>query len=513
MNILTSRLRHSRNSRVHATNSSDNSSESALKKLAPLIPGLVVGLLTLALACQALALPRNDVNGDGYSDPTLIAIGDGGALNWTSVSGPTATQIKQQSGFGKVGDNITLAPWYTPGAANYGVVTLRSSKIVWRALTAEGQISERQFGKSGDTALSGADFDDNGIADAALITSKSTGLTWTISRNLFKPSTQTIRVRIRGRWVNQKLPNIVNIRFGSSGETPFFADPAGKGDWLGIVRAGDRSISYFQPFKRRTRNFKLNGFAAGELGALPLKQSGVPDKLLFPIRGAESTTFYLTSFTGSLISQFSIAATGDILVGNFTDNSRPQVAVQSTDGNFIVYTPETNTTNSVAYGAGIAVDSININLMSTVPPTPTPTGRSRNYVNNPAPSGANLASICTTINPMNRTVLYKPGSGGTADSRTGKPAFLWYDCGDQGVRNLWALASNGSVVAKFVLYSPAVCPLVRFYSGYGSGSGYSGGELMSRAQQASGSPFLYFYTQNGNCWGPVRNANGRSGGR
>ncbi|NDC39493.1 MAG: hypothetical protein EBZ48_15885, partial [Proteobacteria bacterium] len=125
--------------------------------------------MTIAQSSQTFAAPRNDFNADGFSDPTLISIASDGSLNWTSVSGPTAEVLKQQSSFGKVGDNITLAPWYTPGTANYSLVTVRSSKIIWRALNADGQIIERSFGSDGDTVLSGADFDGNGVADAAVI--------------------------------------------------------------------------------------------------------------------------------------------------------------------------------------------------------------------------------------------------------------------------------------------------------------------------------------------------------
>ena len=114
---------------------------------------------------------------------------------------------------------------------------------------------------------------------------------------------------------------------------------------------------------------------------------------------------------------------------------------------------------------------------------------------------------------MDRSVLYKPGSGGTSDARTGKPAFLWYDSNDQRVNNLYVLASNGEQIAIFGRYTPSPCPLVRFYSGYSPGTGLSGSQLMEKAKAASGSQNLYFYTKDGNCWGPVLNANGRSGGR
>jgi hypothetical protein len=474
--------------------------------------GLRIALL-LAVSVSVLsistshAVPRNDHDGDGYSDPTLISIQSGGALDWNTLSGSNLQPLLQVPSFGAVGDNITLAPWLSKTQALYGVVTLRSGKIVWRVRRADGQVSERAFGSSGDTAVSGADFDGNGIADAATISRSGSKLSWTIKRNLFKPSSATIRVWSGGRWVRRTLPSTATLRFGNSSDLVFYADPDGKGDWMGVIQNGDKLV-YRNVYTGRVRRFSLVGFGAGSLGAMPLKQTGAPDLLVFPIRSGGVTNIYVTTFGGSLVAQTQISSTGDIILGNFTSTNNPQIAVQGSEGNYFVFTPATGETVNIQLGTGIPVDAININKI--LPPGET----SREYVENPPPVGSSLESICTTITKMNRDVLYKPGSGGTNDSRTGKPAFLWYDCTtqDPGVRYLHVLASNGAVVGKFELY-PVICPLVRFYTGYGSGSMDSGSSLMAKAIAASGSKKLYFYTQNGNCWGPVNNANGRSGGR
>jgi hypothetical protein len=115
---------------------------------------------------------------------------------------------------------------------------------------------------------------------------------------------------------------------------------------------------------------------------------------------------------------------------------------------------------------------------------------------------------------MNSCVLYKNGSGGTADSRTGHPAFLWYNPGDNPhVPKLDVLASNGQKIGQFGFYAVSPYPLVRFYSGYAPGTMQTGPQLAAQATAASGKPWLYFLTDNGKCWGPVLDPNGRSGGK
>ncbi len=110
-------------------------------------------------------------------------------------------------------------------------------------------------------------------------------------------------------------------------------------------------------------------------------------------------------------------------------------------------------------------------------------------------------------------VLYKPSSQDTGDSREGKPLFMWYDWENNPfVQNLYVLASNGEQIAIFGYY-PVGQPWSRFYSGFPPGTGRTGAELAALATAAAGRTTVYFYTKNGNCWGPVRDPRIRTGGR
>lgn len=483
---------------------------------------LAVFSLWSQLAWSAPAV-GGDINGDGSSDFTLITIESNSSLTWKSYNAD-GTQFDEQLSFGANGANIALANWQSTSQATLAFISVPSGSTdaYWTHISASDVQSQRKFGSSTSFKfISGADFNGNGYADAAVIRSEVSGnLIWDVRPDFFASGSSRSNARRKESQDAKRHRALartgrVTLRFGKSTDSPFFFDPAGRGAVLAVLRqeaSGSYSIYTRHPYTGKIRKINL-GNLTSPLTPLPLQQNSGGDLLAIVSRGTSTTAVGFYSAKGALLGQGTLSGTGTLVVGKFSGASGQGIAIQSGSNFEILHPSSPSTSSNVTVASGIAVDDINIT--SFLPDSDDSSGGPLPTCDMPSSAPpSSLASVCTSLHPMNRCVLYKPGSGGTADDRTGKPVFLWYEeVNNPNVGQLKVLASNGAQVGTFGFYYPAPAPLARFYSGYAGGSGYTGTQLMERATAASASPWLYFLTSDGNCWGPVKNANGRSGGR
>lgn len=488
-----------------------------------LIRFFVLGFI-FSMPAPAGAAPYagSDIDGDGVSDITLISIEGDSSLTWRSYSA-SGQEIDQKDGFGRNGANITLANWFSPTQASLGYVSVPNGGVeaVWTALDPNGATVQKTLGASTSFKfISGGDINNNGYSDAAVLRTEISGaLIWDIRPDFFaagdalrdaRNKESALARRHRAKFSSGR----VSLRFGASTDLPFMFSPGGQGSVLAILREinpGSYAVITRNPYTGRTRTILL-GTLSSPLTPLPLKRASGGDILAIPSKGQSTTSISFFSSRGLPIGNSSLTGTGTIIVGQFPGMSGQGLAIQTNSSFTFVHPSAPDSQSSGQVALGIAVDDINITSFlpdsnSGGGPLPTCDMPSQ------APPSS-LSSVCSVMHPMNRCVLYKPGSGGTSDDRTGKPVFLWYEeINNPNVGQLKVLASNGAQLATFGFYYPAPAPLARFYSGYVGGSRYSGQELMDRALAASGSQWLYFLTKSGECWGPVRDANGRSGGR
>lgn len=489
---------------------------------------LAIGLSVL-LSCwpfDGQAAPRvnalgNDLDGDGYSEMVLIDIERDNSLTWKIFSGRTGVLMEEQSKLGVAGNNICLANWLSPAAGELAWQAAPSQQVTWNVKGKDGKILQKTLGRVNDTLISGGDFNGNGIADAVIVRDRKNGtLLWRVHHDFFGHGVSIVRnYRKLG-----STRRVISTVFGKSGDRPFFVDPKGQGDWIALIRGSGTKfhLTMKNIYTKRVRRIPLGEIPSGAMRPLPLKQASGADVVAFPKRDGGVTQVDFVSLKGALLAHALFPGNGEVLVGNFSDDPGMELLVQ--DGrNYSIFNPNSGVSTTVRWDSGIPIDYLNINAFDgssppNNPATPTPAATPSGPddippEDNPPPPAGNLAAVCTAMHPIDTSVLYKPGSGGTSDARTGKPAFLWYDFGNNPhVMKLYVLASNGQQIAIFGFYNVGY-PLVRFYSGFSPGTGDTGGSLASKASSLTGSTAVYFYTKNGNCWGPVRDPRQRTGGK
>lgn len=129
--------------------------------------------------------------------------------------------------------------------------------------------------------------------------------------------------------------------------------------------------------------------------------------------------------------------------------------------------------------------------------------------------GAGIGSVCPNgTKGIGFGVLYKPAAD-ASDAREGKPVVLLQGSNKTKSSSLNIYASNGEKICNFTFKSSSI-PGVNggsdhYFSGWTGGCGLTGGQIATKAKQASGNTNIYIQSTGGKCLGPV-NPNARSGG-
>lgn len=152
----------------------------------------IFGILTssLALCSVAFAAPQTDFDIDGTSD-LLFQSTSGSSFLWGSVPSGSGTALSET--FGLSTDLVAPASWLSEGLSSLGVVrtSQTTGQLTWRVLRDNALIESRTFGKAGAAIVSGADFDGDGVADAAVVTLVNGRLKWRVRLGMFTDSPTT----------------------------------------------------------------------------------------------------------------------------------------------------------------------------------------------------------------------------------------------------------------------------------------------------------------------------------
>ncbi len=452
----------------------------------------IVLLGCLFLASHAYGAVPNDFDGDGISDRTWVQIESDESLTWNAQLSASQTQIGLGS-LGKAGDAITMAQWL-PEGTHIGVASLNSSthEIEWSIRDAGGNIRTKVLGKEGDLVVSGADFDGNGLADAAVVRLENKKAQWTVLFDFFATET----------------PVQKKFQFGSAGDRVFYARAKNGSavDWIGVTRTGAKA-------KTRARMMDINSGAVKQFSRLPkfasrgsrprpfpVRRSAGTDLIGFSVGSGGKTSVKVFNLAGRAVSSSVFLGTGTSVVGEFLQEPGYEVVYESGDFATILNPRDRGSTETVPLG-GIPVDEVNINTLgqqSTVPdPTSTPTSGGDSSNGTPAQ--------CSSFARMPRTHIYKTtGSKHFSDVRA-RTIGLILKPGASGPfpSCIEAIDMRGNVVAKLGLYATGAGWAARYYAGIrcAKSTPYGGAQIAARALQSSGSSKIYLKV-GGVCYGP-----------
>jgi len=320
-------------------------------------------LLAIFLASPVLtwAEVQSDFDGDGISDLALIQIQSNADLAWKARLSSTG-EVLDLGTLGSNGDHIALGHWTTSTKAELGVLSKTNSGAVdWIVKDKDGQTHQFSFGEVIDLFVSGADLDNSGLTDAIYAYSIAGRYLWSVELDPLGPTSKT---------------SPAAFTFARNTQYPFFMNAFGNGDWLAVIAplSGGRGIVRLKnPINGARKRYVLSKALPVNSRPLPLKLANGRDAFILVKKGSSRTNLRIYSVRGKLISQSNVAATGDIILGNFLSSAYEQIAVQSSNG-FIVFDPITKVKTSIQTISGVAIDQININsFSSSVSPTPVPT--------------------------------------------------------------------------------------------------------------------------------------------
>ena len=329
-----------------------------------------LGIFASTLTPSPLALAAGaDYDGNGFSEIPVLVPSAGGRLEWKlfdPASGATTTFLQS---FGRLGHGLIIANWLYPKVTSAGVLgkpnVHSSGRLVWTIRTnvvskkrgGATTIKEHRkyLGRTGETIITGGDFDGDSIADAVVLANRGTGMyKWGLRAKFFLASYNP------GLHVNRAY-----FDFGVFGrDIPFFLNPDGKSDWFAVLRqsGGTYNVLMTQPFTRETRSIEVGALADGTHPPVPLQQDDGSDHLVFWAVSGNTTSIVVKNLQGRTVYATDIPIAGTVTVGNYGPGAGEEIAV-SADGRFFIINPITGRVFETSGPVGIAADGVNINVI------------------------------------------------------------------------------------------------------------------------------------------------------
>jgi hypothetical protein len=461
---------------------------------------IAIGTCLLSATAAFAGVP-NDFDGDGISDRTWIQIGSDKTLTWNAQLSTSQAQTALGT-LGRAGDAVAMAQWL-PGGTQIGIASLNpvTNEIEWSIRDSAGNVRTKVLGKKGDLVVSGADFDGNGLADAAVVRLENRKANWVVKFDLFASET----------------PAEKTFQFGDAGDRVFYAraESGSAVDWIGITRTGTNA-------KTLARMMDINSGAIKQFARLPkfasqgtrprpfpVRQSSGVDLVGFSVGSGGKTSVKVFSLEGGAVSSTVFPGVGTSVVGEFVQG--PGYEVLYDDGTVAeILNPRLiDTTETVPMG-GVPVDEININSLGleVVSPTPTsvPSNGPGDTTDGGSVSGPGLASKCQSFAKWPRSHIYKTlGSKHFSDIRRNTIGIV-VRSGGKGPfpACVEALDVNGNAVAKLGLWQMGAGWAARYYAGVhcGARTPFGGAQVASRAQASAGTSKIYMKFGNV-CYGPI----------
>lgn len=358
-----------------------------------------IGLILMAssfFVSSSHALPPTDFTRDGISDLTQVRIENDGSLSWF-VASPQSGGVVELGSFGKLGDHLAVAPWFTVGVPTIAFKRLTDEGVRWVASSADVDKSRFILGTAEHELLSGGDFNGNGIGDAVAVRPDGNSLLWTVASDPF---------------VNQGTV-LQEIKFGRSKDVPFFLRRDAATDVLAIFRARSNSfrVSFRSTANPKAQTIQLKGLRSGRYEPFPLQGKSGGDFIALVSRRRDGRRIFIYNARGERKRVIRTAETGTLVVGDFLTSPGEEVAIQKADGtSFEILSPWTGLSSTVTSAQGIPVDEINFNSFSST----SPRGDKGDNGDSGSGGGAPRCPVVST-----------PGQCASAEARDGNEGFLW----------------------------------------------------------------------------------------
>ncbi len=322
-------------------------------------------LLFLALTALAPALPatsqiQTDCDADGISDITFTAT-SGSEFAWSCL-GSTSGNDDIATTFGLTTDSPAPAKWLDPELMSLAVIRQSGQGLLWKLLEGEGSVLQKKFGKAGDNTLSGADFNGDGISDAAVVRFEGSKIRWQIKPNLF----------------SNPRP-VLSFVLGSSGDRVFYLNPNGLRDCAAAFGEGSGSrprLTFRDTKTKKVRSFTRFPAALGvepRPRPFPVNNAEGTDNVGFISEDDSDTTIRVFTVRGRKVGRHTFPGKGAFAVGDFDpDLEGEEIALQTTSSLYI-YNPSSGDVVTDTAPSGTILDEINVSVVGAIEASPTPT--------------------------------------------------------------------------------------------------------------------------------------------
>jgi hypothetical protein len=436
----------------------------------------VLAYAIIQVTGQQIAATPTDFDGDARSEFVTVEPSTDGALQFSSTT--IQTGVTRSDGvLGVLGDHVALGSWSQVGAPQLAVISKGTNSLTWTILSSDGETTSQAFGALGDTVLSGADTDGDGLLDALTTSASGRRRVWNRSQSLFTSTRRDSQ-----------------FAFGFSNETPLFVTQGARGLPATILTGlrGATTLRVYDPLTQRARRIRLPR-APTTTRPHPLRLSANEDALLFVVPEGSGLRLVTQSISAprSKPLDFTMDSPGTIVIGDFIEGGGEEVGIH-TETTLTVYSPLTSAVVSFTVPSGIAVDEININSFASSSPTPPDTPRPPTAQPTPisgdptAPTDPSLAAVCASFSPISPgEMLIKSDPSnhiGRHDPRTtGYTVVCARECpaNTRYVQFFYANGEFAGAVAKYGIFSGNGRP--RLYGAVGAAPQHDAAVIAARA--------------------------------
>ncbi len=309
---------------------------------------LVLALILCAAPPGLRAQVRTDFDNDGVSD--FLTVFSGSDLTW-KAKGSSSGVEELDLHFGIPGDTPVPAHWISgePTSLAYVRSSATADNLVWKILLGPVSIGEVRFGRPGDIVMSGADFDGDGIGDAAAVRVKRKQVRWEARLNLFGDS-----------------PVTKKFKLGKDGDRVFFMSPDGVADWVGSFgRAGKRKSRLLLRNVVTGAVQRHNGFPrtlsrGTRPRPFPIAGSDGIDLLGFVTSDESDTTLSVYNLAGEEVARHIFPGLGTMIVGDFSAATAGEEIIFQTASTMSRFNPLDADATTITYVSGQPIGGVTV---------------------------------------------------------------------------------------------------------------------------------------------------------
>ena len=317
--------------------------------------GLIAFVLSLVLATINLATISYalDFDKDKIDDVIYVTINKDKTLSWRYRSSKLK-RLVAIGRFGAAGQNLIPGVWNGSNYPILATVSGNSSDTLWSfkansSYTQSNNPTSFVLGSSSALVISGADLNADKNLDPIVIDIENSVFKWKTFSGNFGDSS-SIRIST----------------FGNAGDLPFiWSNHNGSSDYAILVNDHLTAPTvYTLSLNDNIKTFQLSESPKYNKSPFTIVY-GRRTFLVFPLVEKIKTSFSIFRDNGSILRKISVNASGEILVGNFSNlTSGQEIAIHSGKTIHLV-SLGTSKVNRISGFSGIPVDEINISSAKT----------------------------------------------------------------------------------------------------------------------------------------------------